>query len=115
MATIKQIAELAGVSRGTVDRVLNNRGSVNANTAARVREIAEKLNYQQKETFMMRGNIKKEERKRALDAFRSGKIKLLISSIYSILFNHLQMFLNDINAIINNSLMIKSVFASTEG
>ena len=30
MATIKQIAELAGVSRGTVDRVLNNRGSVNA-------------------------------------------------------------------------------------
>ena len=31
MATIKQIAELAGVSRGTVDRVLNNRGSVNAN------------------------------------------------------------------------------------
>ena len=44
MATIKQIAEMAGVSRGTVDRVLNNRGSVNANTAARVREIAEKLN-----------------------------------------------------------------------
>ena len=29
MATIKEIAELAGVSRGTVDRVLNNRGSVN--------------------------------------------------------------------------------------
>ena len=27
MATIKEIAELAGVSRGTVDRVLNNRGS----------------------------------------------------------------------------------------
>ena len=45
-----------------------------------MQEIAEKLNYQQKETFMMRGNIKKEERKRALDAFRSGKIKLLISS-----------------------------------
>ena len=39
MATIKQIAEMAGVSRGTVDRVLNNRGSVNANTAARVREL----------------------------------------------------------------------------
>lgn len=45
-----------------------------------MQEIAEKLNYHQKETFMMRGNIKKEERKRALDAFRSGKIKLLISS-----------------------------------
>lgn len=46
MATIKEIAELAGVSRGTVDRVLNNRGSVNEGTAKRVREIAEKLNYQ---------------------------------------------------------------------
>ena len=45
-----------------------------------MQEIAEKLNYHQKETFMIRGNIKKEERKRALDAFRSGKIKLLISS-----------------------------------
>ena len=27
MATIKEIAALAGVSRGTVDRVLNNRGA----------------------------------------------------------------------------------------
>ena len=26
MATIKQISELSGVSRGTVDRVLNGRG-----------------------------------------------------------------------------------------
>ena len=29
MATIKEIAALAGVSRGTVDRVLNDRGAVN--------------------------------------------------------------------------------------
>ena len=28
MATMKEIAELAGVSRGTVDRVINNRGKV---------------------------------------------------------------------------------------
>ncbi len=45
-----------------------------------MQEMAEKLNYHQKETFIMRGNIQKEDRKRALDAFRSGKIKLLISS-----------------------------------
>ena len=45
MATIKQIANLAGVSRGTVDRVLNNRGTVNPETAAKVREIAALLNY----------------------------------------------------------------------
>ena len=45
MATIKEIAELAGVSRGTVDRVLNNRGVVNPNTAQKVKEIADALGY----------------------------------------------------------------------
>ena len=45
MATIREIAELAGVSRGTVDRVLNDRGSVNPTTAALVRDIAQKLDY----------------------------------------------------------------------
>lgn len=59
MATIKQIAQLAGVSRGTVDRVLNNRGSVNAKTAARVREIAEKLNYKPNKAGLMLAAQKK--------------------------------------------------------
>ncbi len=36
MTTIKDIADLAGVSRGTVDRVLNNRGAVNPKTAEKV-------------------------------------------------------------------------------
>lgn len=45
MATIKEIAALAGVSRGTVDRVLNNRGSVNPQTAEKIREIAQALDY----------------------------------------------------------------------
>lgn len=45
MATIKEIAALAGVSRGTVDRVLNNRGSVNSATAERIRKIAQTLEY----------------------------------------------------------------------
>ena len=45
MATIKEIAELAGVSRGTVDRVLNNRGAVNPKTARKVLEIAQALDY----------------------------------------------------------------------
>jgi len=45
LVTLKQIAALAGVSRGTVDRVLNNRGIVNPATAAKVLEIAESLNY----------------------------------------------------------------------
>lgn len=45
MVTIKDIASMANVSRGTVDRVLNNRGGVSAKTEERVRMIAEKLNY----------------------------------------------------------------------
>lgn len=45
MATIKEIATLAGVSRGTVDRVLNNRGSVNPATEEKIREIAKALDY----------------------------------------------------------------------
>lgn len=45
MATIREIAELAGVSRGTVDRVLNNRGSVNEETAEKIRAIIRQLDY----------------------------------------------------------------------
>jgi LacI family transcriptional regulator len=43
--TSKQIAEMVHVSRGTVDRVLNNRGGVKKETEEKVREIAEKLGY----------------------------------------------------------------------
>lgn len=45
MATMKQIAQLAGVSRGTVDRVLNKRGVVKEETARKVNEIASYLQY----------------------------------------------------------------------
>ena len=43
--TIRQIAQLAGVSRGTVDRVLNNRPGVKPETAEAVRKIMEELDY----------------------------------------------------------------------
>lgn len=43
--TIKQIAELAGVSTGTVDRALHDRGRVDAKVASRIKKIAEELNY----------------------------------------------------------------------
>ncbi len=45
MSTIKDIAALAGVSRGTVDRVLNKRGGVHPETKARILEIAKALDY----------------------------------------------------------------------
>lgn len=59
MATIKEIAELAGVSRGTVDRVLNNRGSVNNDTADKIKEIAAKLGYKPNKAAIILGAQKK--------------------------------------------------------
>ena len=43
--TIKQIAELSGVSRGTVDRALNNRPGVKLEVQERIKKIAEDLGY----------------------------------------------------------------------
>lgn len=43
--TIQQIAEAAGVSRGTVDRALNNRGRINPEVAANIKRIADELGY----------------------------------------------------------------------
>ncbi|HBU11913.1 MAG TPA: LacI family transcriptional regulator, partial [Clostridiales bacterium] len=38
--TIKKVAEAAGVSRGTVDRVLHNRGGVRQEVAEHIRDVA---------------------------------------------------------------------------
>lgn len=46
MSTIYDVAREAGVSIGTVSYVLNGRGRISAETAARVRAAVEKLNYQ---------------------------------------------------------------------
>ena len=43
--TIKEIAAAAGVSRGTVDRVLHNRKDVNPEVAQQVRELSDKMGY----------------------------------------------------------------------
>ncbi len=45
MATLKEIADLAGVSRGTVDRVLNHRGSVNPQTERKILGILSEFDY----------------------------------------------------------------------
>lgn len=44
-ATIEDIARLAGVSRGTVSRVLNHRPDVDRETRARVRQVIEEQGY----------------------------------------------------------------------
>lgn len=43
--TSKDIAEMAGVSRGTVDRVINNRPGVKDETRQRIEAIIKELNY----------------------------------------------------------------------
>lgn len=44
--TVKEIARLAGVSIGTVDRVLHDRGGVSAETGGRVNRIIAELGYE---------------------------------------------------------------------
>ena len=43
MITLKEIAQMAGVSRGTVDRVLNHRGGVSEETARKVQKIVDSV------------------------------------------------------------------------
>jgi LacI family transcriptional regulator len=43
---IKDIARLAGVSPGTVDRVLHNRGEVSAKTRSKILQIIQEMDYQ---------------------------------------------------------------------
>lgn len=43
--TIQDIAELAGVSRGTVDRALNKRGRINKEVEEKILQIAEEIGY----------------------------------------------------------------------
>lgn len=44
--TIKDIARIAGVSRGTVDRVINNRGNVSKDLEKKIMKIAVDLGYE---------------------------------------------------------------------
>lgn len=59
MATIKEIAKKAGVSIGTVDRVLHNRGMVNAQTKERVLGVMKELNYRPNQVAQGLARMKK--------------------------------------------------------
>ena len=43
--TIKDIANRAGISAASVSRILTNRGRFSAETAQRVRQLAEEMGY----------------------------------------------------------------------
>ena len=49
MATLKDVAKAAGLSVGTVSRVLNNRGYISEETRQSVYAAMEQLNYQPNE------------------------------------------------------------------
>jgi len=56
MVTIKDIAQIAGVSPSTVSRALNDSPLINEETKARIRRIAEELGYERNE--LARGLVK---------------------------------------------------------
>lgn len=74
--TLQQIADQAGVSRGTVDRALNHRGRINPEVAARVQRIAAELGY-----------VPKRHRQTAPEAGGKQKIRLgVITALSSRVF-----------------------------
>jgi LacI family transcriptional regulator len=58
VTTIKDIAEMAGVSVGTVDRALNNRGRISPEAKKRIISIAVKLNYRKNKVAKSLANRK---------------------------------------------------------
>lgn len=70
--SIVEVAKAAGVTHGTVSRLINGRGGVSEATAARIREVMEQLGYQPRPSGLRRG-------KRARPAgLRSGTVCLLL-------------------------------------
>jgi len=55
--TSKQIAEICGVTRGTVDRALNNRAEINPETKAHILKVANELGY--RPHFLAQSLVKK--------------------------------------------------------
>ena len=49
MATLKDVAREAGLTVGTVSRILNNRGYISSNAREKVEEAMKKLNYRPNE------------------------------------------------------------------
>lgn len=62
MATIKQIAEKAGVSIGAVDRVLHDLGMVSEQTREKIMQIVRELDYHPNQTAQGLAVMKKKQK-----------------------------------------------------
>ena len=82
--TIQQIAELAGVSRGTVDRALNNRGRINPEVAKRIEQIANEIGYVPKQKKKAGQSVGEADRERIS---RIGVVTQLSQSSFMIQVN----------------------------
>lgn len=74
--TIQQIAEAAGVSRGTVDRALNHRGRIAPEVAKRIDQIAQEMGY-----------VHKARRKNASKKIKIGVVTQLCRSSFMLEIN----------------------------
>lgn len=83
MASIKDVASLAGVAVGTVSRVINNSGAVKPITRRRVEEAIQELNYFPNEVAR---NFKMQ---------KSKMVALLLPSIWNPFFSELAYYIED--------------------
>ncbi|MDQ0113840.1 LacI family DNA-binding transcriptional regulator [Paenibacillus harenae] len=83
MASIKDVAILAGVAVGTVSRVINNTGAVKPDTRKKVKEAIEQLNYIPNEVAR---NFKMQ---------KSKMVSLLLPSIWHPFFSELAYYIED--------------------
>ncbi len=80
MITIKEIAKIAGVSRGTVDRALNERGGIKPELKNRILEIAKEYNYVPNKNAK---KLKALEEEKVIGAIMSRKSKIYFERIIS--------------------------------
>ncbi|GIP48388.1 LacI family DNA-binding transcriptional regulator [Paenibacillus sp. DXFW5] len=83
MASIKDVANLAGVAVGTVSRVINNSGAVKPKTRRKVEEAIRELNYIPNEVAR---NFKMQ---------KSKMVALLLPSIWNPFFSELAYYIED--------------------
>ncbi|MCK8487964.1 LacI family DNA-binding transcriptional regulator [Paenibacillus sp. MBLB2552] len=83
MASIKDVANLAGVAVGTVSRVINNSGAVKPKTRRKVEEAVRELNYIPNEVAR---NFKMQ---------KSKMVALLLPSIWNPFFSELAYYIED--------------------